>query len=229
MNRWTIAFDADDTLWHNERDFALSQDAFARMLSDFTTPDHLQDRLLAAEHRNLGIYGFGVKGFTLSMIETAIEVTDGQVPTKVIADLLALGREMLNAPVEVIDGAQEAIEALKDKADILLITKGDLLDQDRKLAQSGLGELFDHVEIVSDKSVQTYSHIFAHYDTSHQMMVGNSLRSDVIPALKAGLWGIHIPHELTWAYEQAEAPVTHRHFRKLDSIAALPALISSLS
>jgi putative hydrolase of the HAD superfamily len=229
MGRWTIAFDADDTLWHNERDFALTQDRFAQMLAEFTAPDHLQERLLAAERRNLGIYGFGVKGFTLSMIETAIEVTDGNVPTEVIGELLEMGRGMLAAPVEVLEGAREAIQTLKKKADILLITKGDLLDQERKLAQSGLGELFDRVEIVSDKTAETYAHIFARYDTAHQMMVGNSLRSDVIPALKAGLWGVHIPHPLTWAYEHADPPVTHRHFREVETISALPAVISSLS
>ena len=229
MRRWTIAFDADDTLWHNERDFVLTQDAFAQMLADFTTPDHLQERLLAAEQRNLGIYGFGVKGFTLSMIETALEVTEGKVPTGVIAKLMSMGRAMLTAPVEVMDGAREAINALKARADILLITKGDLLDQERKLAQSGLGDLFDHVEIVSDKTAEVYTHVFAGYDTPHQMMVGNSMRSDVLPALSCGLWGVHIPHPLTWAYEQAEAPVTHRHFRQLETISALPDLISTLS
>ena len=229
MKRWTIAFDADDTLWHNERDFALTQDRFAQMLAEFTDPKQLQARLLAAERRNLGIYGFGVKGFTLSMIETAIEVTAGRVTGDTIAELLAMGRGMLSGPVEVIDGARSAIEALKSKAEIILITKGDLLDQERKLAQSGLGDLFDRVEIVSDKTAQTYAHIFAQHDTPHQMMVGNSLRSDVIPALETGLWGVHIPHPLTWAYEQAEAPVTHRHFREIETIGDLPALISTLS
>ena len=229
MDRWTIAFDADDTLWHNERDFALTQEKFAQMLEGFTDPEFLRERLLAAEHRNLGIYGFGVKGFTLSMIETALEVTDGKVPTDVISALMAMGRRMLAAPVDVLDGARHAIEILKGNADILLITKGDLLDQERKLAQSGLGDLFDRVEIVSDKTPDIYAHIFASYDTAHQMMVGNSLRSDVIPALQSGLWGVHIPHPLTWAYERAEAPVTHRHYREIETISALPALVSTLS
>lgn len=231
MNKpsWTIAFDADDTLWHNERGFALTHTRFAELLADFTEADHLHTRLLAAERRNLGIYGFGIKGFTLSMVETAIEVTDGKVATDVIAELLAMGRGMLADPVELLPGVRDAIEALKLDADILLITKGDLLDQERKLAQSGLGDLFDAVEIVRDKTPDVYSRIFARHDTAHQMMVGNSLRSDVIPAIEVGAWGVHVPHEFTWEYEHAEAPVTHRHFRQISTLADLPELIKGLS
>lgn len=226
---WTIAFDADDTLWHNERGFVMTQDRFADLLDDYANGPDLQDRLLAAERRNLGIYGFGVKGFVLSMIETAIEVTDGDVPTDVISELLSLGRGMLSDPVDLLDGARSAIETLKPRAEIVLITKGDLLDQERKLAQSGLGDLFDRVEIVSDKTTDVYSRIFARHDTAHQMMVGNSLRSDVIPAIEAGAWGVYVPHDLTWAYERAVAPITHRHFRQITTLADLPALVTALS
>ncbi|HCP80810.1 MAG TPA: HAD family hydrolase [Octadecabacter sp.] len=225
---WTIAFDADDTLWHNERGFALTQARFAELLNGHTEADHLKERLLAAEHRNLGIYGFGIKGFTLSMVETALEVTDGKVATDVIAELLAMGREMLADPVELLPGVREAIEAVKPNAEILMITKGDLLDQERKLAQSGLGDLFDAVEIVSDKTPDVYSRIFARHDTAHQMMVGNSLRSDVIPAIEVGAWGVHVPHELTWEYEHAEAPLTHRHFRQISTLGDLPELVKTL-
>lgn len=226
---WTIGFDADDTLWHNERGFRLTQDRFAEMLADHAERDHLSAKLLAAERRNLALYGFGVKGFILSMIETAIEVTDGTVPTHVIQDLLALGREMLAEPVELLPDVRACLETLRPVAEIILITKGDLLDQERKLAQSGLGDLFDAVEIVSDKTVETYTRIFARHDTPHQMMVGNSLRSDVIPALEAGAWGVHIPHDLTWEYEHAEPPRGHRHFREIDRLSALPALVADLS
>ncbi|AKS47347.1 putative hydrolase of the HAD superfamily [Octadecabacter temperatus] len=230
MNKpnWTIAFDADDTLWHNERGFALTQARFAELLRDHTSVDHLMERLLAAERRNMGIYGFGIKGFTLSMVETALEITSGAVSTDVIAELLAMGRGMLADPVELLPGVREAIEAVKPDAEILLITKGDLLDQERKLAQSGLGDLFDAVEIVSDKTPDIYSRIFARHDTAHQMMVGNSLRSDVIPAIEVGAWGVHVPHELTWEYEHAEAPVTHRHFRQISTLSDLPALVKDL-
>ena len=226
---WTIAFDADDTLWHNERGFQLTQARFAEMLSDVASPKDLGARLLAAEKRNLAVYGFGVKGFVLSMIETALELTDGKVSTSVIGELMAMGRAMLAEPVELLDGVRDAIEAVKHDADILLITKGDLLDQDRKLAQSGLGDLFDRVEIVSDKTPDIYTHIFAAHDTAHHMMVGNSIRSDVIPAICAGAWGVHVPHALTWAYEVAEAPVEHRRFRRISSLSDLPALVENLS
>lgn len=136
---------------------------------------------------------------------------------------------MLAEPVDLLDGVQSAIEAVKPRADILLITKGDLLDQERKLAQSGLGPLFDRVEIVSDKTADVYAQIFASHDTKHQMMVGNSMKSDVLPALEAGLWGVHVPHDLTWAYERADAPQTHRHFRQIANLSELPQLITTLS
>jgi putative hydrolase of the HAD superfamily len=226
---WTIAFDADDTLWHNERGFKLTQNRFSELLAEFTSRDGLQDRLLSAERRNLGIYGFGVKGFVLSMVETAIEVTDGAVPTAVIAELLSMGRDMLSDPVELLPGVRDAIEQLRQTAEIVLITKGDLLDQERKLAQSGLGDLFDAVEIVSDKTADVYARIFARHDTAHQMMVGNSVRSDVIPAIEAGAWGVHVPHELTWGYEHADAPVTHRRFREIFTLRELPELVATLN
>ena len=226
---WTIAFDADDTLWHNEVGFRNTQTRFAQLLSDWTEPDDLKKRLLAAERRNLAIYGFGVKGFVLSMVETAIEVSHQEVPASIIDELLSMGREMLAAPVELLNGAQQVIEALKPIAEILLITKGDLLDQERKLTQSGLESLFDHIEIVSDKTAPVYSRIFARHDTPHQMMVGNSLKSDVIPALQAGLWGVHIEHKLTWEYEKAPIPTEHQHFRQISALVDLPDLVTSLS
>ena len=141
-NLQTIGFDADDTLWHNERFFQLTQERFAALLKDHAEADHLGERLLEAEKRNIGHYGFGVKGFVLSMIETAIEVTDGRVPGSVISELLKAGQDMLNHPIELLPHAREAVETLAEKHHLVLITKGDLLHQERKLAQSGLGELF---------------------------------------------------------------------------------------
>ena len=161
----TIGFDADDTLWQNEAYFRLTQEHFADLLRDHAEPGPLMERLLAAERRNIGAYGFGVKGFTLSMIETAIEVTEGRVPASVIAELLGAGRAMLDHPVELLPHAREAVETLADDYRIVLITKGDLLHQERKLAQSGLGDLFDAVEIVSDKTPATYRTVFARHGT----------------------------------------------------------------
>ncbi len=152
----TVGFDADDTLWHNERFFQDTQARFAGLLADHADPDHLAQRLLATEKRNLGRYGYGVKGFTLSMIETAIEVTDQRVPASVIAELLQAGRDMLAHPIELLPHAAEAVRALAETHRVVLITKGDLLDQERKLAQSGLGDLFDAVEIVSEKTAESY-------------------------------------------------------------------------
>ncbi|WP_194097255.1 HAD family hydrolase [Marivivens aquimaris] len=226
-HRWTIAFDADDTLWHNERFFKLSQKKFADLLSDYVEPDHLHDRLLAAERKNIAFYGFGIKGFTLSMIETALEVTEGRVSQHVIQQLLDNGREMLRHPIELLEGVGETIPRLAADYDLLVITKGDLLDQERKVAQSGLGDHFSAVEIVSDKTAEVYQRIFARHDTARVMMVGNSLKSDVIPAIEAGAWGVYVPHELTWEYEKADEP-DHARFCKIRSLNDLPDLIAKL-
>ena len=225
---WTIGFDADDTLWQNEQFFRMTQARFAALLADYADPVHLDQRLLAAERRNLGHYGFGVKGFVLSMIEVAIEVTDATVPAPVIAELIDAGRDMLRHPIELLPGAMEAVEALAGRADLVLITKGDLLDQERKLAQSGLGEMFSAVEIVSDKTPATYARIFARHNTPQALMVGNSLKSDVIPALVSGHWGVHVPHRLTWALEHAHPPRAHPKFREIASLGELPGLIDQL-
>ena len=226
----TIGFDADDTLWQNEAFFRLTQGRFTRLLADHADPNHLAERLEAAERRNLGHYGFGVKGFTLSMIETAIEVTEGRVPAPVIAELIAAGREMLEHPIELLPHARATVTALAADYRVILITKGDLLDQERKLAQSGLGDLFNGVEIVSHKTEAAYRAIFARHGTGadQAMMVGNSLKSDVIPALQAGAWGVHVPHGLTWALEAADPPTGHRRFHTLETLGALPDLVTSL-
>lgn len=227
----TIAFDADDTLWQNETFFRLTQDRVTQLLAGYAAPDHLHARLLAAERRNLGHYGYGVKGFTLSMVETAIEVTEGRVPAPVIGEILAAGREMLEHPIELLPHARAAVTTLAGRYRVLLITKGDLIDQERKLAQSGLGDLFDGVEIVSDKTPDIYRAAFARHGTGADqgMMVGNSLKSDVLPMIGAGGWGVHVPHALTWALEQAEPPADRRRFHALTDLSELPDLVENLS
>ncbi len=219
----TIAFDADDTLWHHEAFYRSAQDEFAGLLADHAPAPDLHARLLAAERRNLGQYGFGVKGFTLSMIETAIEVTDGTVPAQVIARLLAAGREMLVHPVELLPHARAAVEAAAARYRVILITKGDLLDQERKLARSGLGDLFEAVEIVSDKTPAVYARLFVRHGTgpAEAMMVGNSVKSDVLPAIEAGGWGVHVPNGQPWALDHAEAPHGHPRFICLDDLGGL--------
>ena len=226
----TIGFDADDTLWQNESFFRLTEERFAELLADAAPQDHLMQRLLAAERRNLGNYGFGIKGFMLSMIETAVEVTDGRVTGDVIAEILASGREMLRHPVDLLPGARETVMALAPDYRVLLITKGDLLDQERKLAASGLGDLFHGVEIVSDKTAAAYTRIFARHGTGAQegLMVGNSLKSDVAPMLAAGGFGIFVPHGLTWALEAAELPQANSRFAEIPGLSELPALLPKL-
>jgi putative hydrolase of the HAD superfamily len=227
----TIGFDADDTLWQNEHFYRLTEARFAALLADYAEPETLSRQLLEAERRNLQLYGFGIKGFTLSMIETAIEVTGGRAPGAVIMEILAAGREMLQHPVETLPHAEETLRALAGNYRIVLITKGDLFDQERKLAQSGLGELFNAVEIVSDKNAATYERIFSRHGDgpARAMMVGNSLKSDVLPAIAAGSWGVHVPHALTWALEHAEAPAEEPRFKAIQNLGELPELISRLA
>ena len=216
----TIGFDADDTLWQNEQFFRMTEERFRALLAGHMDADQLGARLLEAEKRNLGRYGFGIKGFMLSMIETAIEVSGGDVPASTIGDILGLGREMLAHPVETLPGVRETLEELADSHRLVLITKGDLFDQERKLAASGLGELFDAVEIVSDKKADTYRRIFARHGDGPEraIMIGNSLKSDVVPAIEAGGWGVYVPHELTWVLEHVDAPVDQPKFREVSAI-----------
>ncbi|WP_406648227.1 HAD family hydrolase [Aliisedimentitalea scapharcae] len=226
----TIAFDADDTLWHNERFFRLTQDRFAGLLCDYADADDLANRLLAAEKRNIGHYGYGIKGFTLSMIETAIEVTEDRVPARVIRELIEAGQEMLRHPIELLPHAQRAVETVAQDYRVLLITKGDLLDQERKLAQSGLGDLFDGVEIVSEKTTDIYIDIFTRHGEGpdRAMMVGNSMRSDVVPVVQAGGWGIYVPHGMVWEIEHAEEPRSALRYHKVSTLADLPQLVAQI-
>ncbi|AZO78643.1 MULTISPECIES: HAD family hydrolase [unclassified Bosea (in: a-proteobacteria)] len=226
----TIGFDADDTLWQNEQFFRLTEDRFVALLGEHGEAAEISGKLLEAEKRNLAFYGFGIKGFTLSMIETAIEITRGQVPQSVIGEILAAGREMLTHPVETLPHAQGTLAALAGRYRLVLITKGDLFDQERKLAQSGLGDFFDAVEIVSDKSAATYTKLFArHGDGPGQaLMVGNSLKSDIVPALAAGAWAAYVPHDLTWALEHAEEPTGHQRYRKLADLGGLTSVLRDI-
>ncbi len=227
----TVGFDADDTLWHNERAFRMTQERFADLLADHAESGNLMVELDKSERRNLARYGFGVKAFVLSMIETALDVTSDGVPAPVIRQLIEAGHEMLEHPIDLLPHAHEAVKALAGERFLILITKGDLLDQERKLAQSGLGELFDAIEVVSDKTANIYREVLSRHgrQVERALMVGNSLRSDVIPMIEAGGWGVHVPHELTWSYEQAEAPMAHPRFREIGTLADLVPLIEGLS
>ncbi len=223
MRLTTVGIDADDTLWHNETIFRLTQARFAALLAPYAEPGDLAERLAATESRNLRLYGYGIKGFTLSMIETAMDFA-GDAAGPVVREILAAGREMLTHPIEPLPGVEAALALLADRYRLVLITKGDLLDQERKLAASGLGELFAAVEIVSEKTAATYLTVFGRHGTgaASAAMIGNSLKSDVIPALEAGAFAAHIPYALTWAHEMADAPLGHPRFAELPSMAEVP-------
>ncbi|MGV8831981.1 MAG: HAD family hydrolase [Devosia sp.] len=227
----TIALDADDTLWQNEQFFRLTQQRFAELLADYTDAPDLNDRLIASVAGNLQHYGFGAKGFTLSMVETALDVTNHRVPGTVIAEILAAGRELLTFEVETLPYVDQALEQLHRDHRLILVTKGDLLDQERKLAASGLAEYFSAIEIVSDKNQDTYARIFAqHTDGAERtVMVGNSLRSDILPALAAGSYAVYVPHDLTWSYEHADEPIGQPRYSKIAHIGALPEAVAGLA
>jgi putative hydrolase of the HAD superfamily len=225
-----IGLDADDTLWHHERFYQLTQERFAELLRPYADRHHLDEHLLAAERRNVKHYGFGVKGFTLSMIETAIDVTDGKVPASVIRDVLEAGRDMLRHPIEPLPEVEPTLKALTVDHKLVLITKGELLDQERKLAASGLGDYFDAVEIVSDKTPEVYARVFTRHGrgADHAMMVGNSLASDIVPALEAGAWGVHVPSGYNWALDHHEGPADTARFRLIRSLGELLPIVSEI-
>lgn len=229
----TVIFDADDTLWHNMNVFSDTHAQFAALLKPyFPNADVLQDRLEATEYRNIQHFGYGVKGFTLSMIETAIEVTNGAIDAASIHAILEMGKAMLAAPVELLPGVEEAITRIAEKYPVGVITKGDLFNQETKIARSGLAERFQFVEVVSEKKPETYATIFQRYQLSTEdvVMVGNSLKSDVIPVLTLGARAVHIPYALTWVHEEAELSEdfsTSDQFRTLKSIRELPELLAN--
>jgi putative hydrolase of the HAD superfamily len=226
----TVAFDADDTLWQNEHYYKLSQDRFADLLRDRADRERVVNTLFEAEKRNVGRYGFGIKGFTLSMIETALELSGGNVDAHTIKSIIELGHEQMSHPVDLLPYALETIVMLEGRYSLMLITKGDLFDQERKIAASGLGNYFDAIEVVSEKTVETYQRLFLRHGAGadSSAMVGNSLRSDILPAIAAGGWGVYVPHNLTWAYEHAEVPVDEPRFRQIGDLGELPGLLEWL-
>ncbi len=218
----TIGFDADDTLWHNEDDFRASEQMLAELLAPYlgTGPD-VDAHLLAVERANLEVFGYGVKGFLLSMIETAITLTEGRIRADEIHTLIERGKAMIRRPVELLDGVEQTLAALRGRYRLVLITLGDLFHQEQKIAASGLAPYFDHVEIVSEKDAATYRRILDRHgiDPSRFLMVGNSMRSDIVPVLAVGGHAVHVPYHLLWAHQAAtcEHPVP-----TLESLAALP-------
>jgi putative hydrolase of the HAD superfamily len=229
-----VGFDGDDTLWHNERFYRMGRERFQALLAQSgvsLSAEDVDDRVNETELRNIRYYGYGVSSFTLSLIEAAIDLTGGRIPAQDIRELLALSRDMLTAEVELFVGARDAVVSLAGRFPLVLITKGDLLHQRAKADQSGLGPFFRHVEVVSHKVEDTYSAILARYgvDPSRFLMIGNSLRSDILPVIRIGGWAIHIPAELSWAHEDGEVPTDGRErFSQIDRIDRLPEAVSAL-
>lgn len=225
-----ICLDADDTLWHNMRHFNATEEALVAMLQPFAEAHVARDTLNACEARNLRLYGYGAKGFTLSMIETAVELAGDAVSKSLLADILAAGQALLAHPVELFDDVEDTLQALAERGRVVLVTKGDLLHQESKLAASGLGDLFSGIEIVSDKNAGTFRRVAAQYGVTPEetVMAGDSMRSDVRPALEAGAWAAYIPQEGAWVHEAAAAPDDHARFRQLERLAELPGWIDRI-
>jgi len=217
-----IAFDADDTLWGNEMFFRNAEEEIAAMLSEYEVPHVTQREMYAMEMQNLPTYGYGIKGFALSMIEVATKVSAGRVEPAVINKIIAIAKRMLNAPIELLPGVLETLTALQGKYKLIVITKGDLLDQERKLKRSDLLHYFHHTEVVSDKKTDDYKRVFDRLDTPTEniLMIGNSLKSDVLPVLELGAQAIHVPYHTTWEHEKATA-ADHHSYVELDRLDGL--------
>ena len=228
----TLGFDADDTLWHNEIIFEKVHERYRALLARYHDAATVDRTLFATEMRNLERYGYGVKGFTLSSIETAIQLTAGQISAEEIQQIIQLGQDMLTHPVDILDGVTETLAALAGQHRLLVITKGDLRDQERKLARSGLAAHFHHVEILSEKDEGSYAALFRRHsiDPRRFLMVGNSLKSDILPVLALGGAGVHVPYHITWAAERVETPpqVSDRFFQ-IKSVRELPAVLATWS
>jgi putative hydrolase of the HAD superfamily len=227
-----VALDADDTLWHNEPLYTDRRERFRTLLARYEPEGVLDDRLYATELRNLAHFGYGVKGFVLSMIETAIELTGGRIEARDIGTIIEMGRDMLAQPTELLDGVRESVEQLAAEFRVILLTKGDLLDQQSKLARSGLGTLFRGIEIVSEKSAATYREVIGRYgvEPAAFVMVGNSLRSDILPAIEAGAHAVYVPYAISWVHERVSPEaLVDRHYHEVAHIRELPALLRRLN
>jgi putative hydrolase of the HAD superfamily len=225
-----ILLDADDTLWHNMRHFDAAEHALAEMLVPLAEAGITRATLSQVEARNLRRYGYGAKSFTLSMIETAIELGGDALPISTVREILEAGRDLLAHPVELLDGVGETVDALSKLGDLVLVTKGDLLHQETKLAASGLGGYFSRVQIVSDKNAGTFRRLIADHAVgpAQAIMAGDSLRSDILPALEAGAWAAFVPHDIVWSHERAPEPTDHPRYRRINCLGDLPGLIEQL-
>jgi len=226
-----IAFDADDTLWHNEHIYLNTHEKFKQLLRQYHNEEWIDQRLHETEIRNLQHFGYGIKGFTLSMIETAIELSEGRVSANEIQAIIEFGKEMLQAPVELLEGARETIAQLAESYELMLITKGDLFDQETKIARSGLGDYFSRIEVVSEKDLETYKRITAKHGIapSRFLMVGNSLKSDILPVIAMGGQAVYIPYQTTWIHERvAVNDLEAKQYTELQQISLLTTFLDEM-
>lgn len=219
----TIAFDADDTLWINEPYFQETEKEFCALLEDYLPHHSVSQELFKTEMQNLHLYGYGVKGFMLSMVETICRVSSGTASLQLVNKAIELGHNLLQQPIELLEGVTETLEQLKGKYRLVMATKGDLLDQERKLKKSGLEKYFHHIEIMSDKKNSDYQKLLKHLDCKpeHFLMLGNSIKSDILPVLEMGGYAAHIHFHITWAHEQHEHQLKHERFVELDDISGV--------
>lgn len=229
MDIKVIAFDADDTLWVNEPYFQNTEKKFCALLEEFLPQQDLSRELLKVEIKNLSLYGYGIKGYILSMIEAAIKVTDNAITVDAIEKIIDFGKELLNEPIELLDNVEEVLKELQGQYRIVVATKGDLLDQERKLRKSGLNHYFHHIEIMSEKGEDDYLKLIRHLDIrpGEFMMIGNSLKSDIIPVLNIGGHAIHVPFHTTWAHEHVETTLEHNNFRHVEHLKEVLGLVIS--
>jgi putative hydrolase of the HAD superfamily len=215
-----IAFDADDTLWVNETYFDETETKFCELMQDYLSHQGISQELFKIEIANLKLYGYGIKGYILSMIEAAMAISNNTIPIEVIEKIIQYGKELLDKPIVLLDGVEETLEALKGKYKLVVATKGDLLDKRLKLHNSGLGHYFHHIEVMADKQEIDYSDLIKRLDIapSEFIMIGNSLKSDVLPVLNIGGHGVHIPFHTTWAHERIDHTIEHENFHAFEKI-----------
>jgi putative hydrolase of the HAD superfamily len=230
MIQW-IGFDADDTLWHNETLFHLTQERFIKLLAGYHSREEIEKKLFETEMHNLKDFGYGIKGFILSMIETAIQLTESRISVSEIQEIINLGRSMMRAPVELLDHARTVVETLSQSFPLLLITKGDLFDQESKIARSGLSRFFRGIEILTAKNPGAYREVLDKYgiDPSVFLMVGNSMKSDILPVLEIGGNAVYVEYSLCWEHEKvSDRELEGKPFHRLESLAGLIPLVESL-
>jgi putative hydrolase of the HAD superfamily len=222
-----ISFDADDTLWDNEIFFREAEERFTALFEDYLSYHDVMKELLKVEIKNIPMYGYGIKAFVLSMIETALTITDNKVNPVLIGRIMQLGKDMMEKPVTLLDGVEEVLKSLQGKYRLVVATKGDLMDQERKLRKSGLEKYFHHIEIMSEKAQPDYVKLIKHLDidANQFMMVGNSLKSDILPVINLGGYGVHIPYHTTWSLEQIDHTIESDHFYNFEHASGILTLI----